>query len=335
MAFIYPGANNAYVPMAIAALQSNYSQNPDSFAVNRYTTVAKVPNMNGYYIYHDPREETRIDYSDQRDAVWADGAYPQVNFSKGHEFLPFAAKRYHEMFAIGDLAAQQADWNLIVDHADSSARRLMTRRTYNVLNAATTSGNWGANTATATALGGGNWEDGTDTAPYIQKSIYAAIVAIQKGTNATVTPKDLTLIVSPVTAQAMGASQEIRNYLKSSYVAQQWLEQSAGTGFYYGLPDPLYGVRVVVEDRVYNSAAHGVANTSDYILGNNALLVARPGALQGPLNTMSTLTLAMFEDMNMDLEHKQLAKLTEGVVWDNYDVIVRPQSGFLITSVIG
>lgn len=333
--FQYPGVNNTYVPQAIAALQTNFSQNPNSFAVNRYVTVAPVKNTTGYYIYHDPTEESRVDYTDNRDALWADGAYPQVNFSKGQLFLPYLCKRYHVMFTIGDMAAEQADgWNVITDHANSGAANLMTRRTVNVLTAMTTTGNWGANTDTATNLGGGYWSAGSDTTPYIQKSIYAALNAIQKATNSTVSPEQLVMIISPPVAQAMAQSAEIRAYLKSSFVAKEWLQQSAGSGFYYGLPDPLYGVRVVVEDKVKNTAAHGVAASSDFILGKQAIIVARPGALMGPLNSMSTVTLAMYNDMNILLDHKKMALLTEGVLYDTYDTIIRPESGYLITAVI-
>lgn len=330
---IYPGGFNTYVPAAVAALQTNFSQNPSLFSINRYVTVAPVPAMTGYYNYHDPSEETRIDYANQADSIWADGAYPQVTFSKGNNFVQFTCTRYHEMFTIGDLAAQQADWNVIVDHSNSSAMRLMTRRTYNVLTALTTSGNWGSNTATATALGGGLWSAATISNLYIKKSINAAIVAIQKSTNATVRPQDLNLVISPDTAYAMAATDEITSYFKQSYVAQQFVNQDANSGFFYGIPDPLYGVRVIVEDRVKNTAAHGSTASNSYILGNYAFLVARPGSLMGPLNTMSTATLAMYQDMQMVLEHKNIAQLTEGVLWDNYATIIRPESGYLITSV--
>ncbi len=100
------------------------------------------------------------------------------------------------------------------------------------------------------------------------------------------------------------------------------------------MPDPLYGIRVIVEDRVYNSGPHGGTAVNDYILGKQAILVARPGALMGPLNTMSTCTLAMYQDMQMVLEHKNIWQLTEGILWDNYTTIIRPQSGFLITEVL-
>jgi len=331
---VYPGPLNTYVPMAQAALQTNYTQNPSMFSINQYVTVAPVPQMTGYYLYHDPTEETRIDYSNLADFQWQDGTYPQVNMAKGNTFVQYTCTRYRQMFTIGDLSAQQAVWNVLTDHAYTATMRLMTIRSYAVLTALVTTGNWGNNTATATALGGGVWAASSAANQYIRKGIQAAIVRIQKATNGTVQAKDLFMIVSPTTAYAMSQSPEIIDYLKQSFVAKESLQQTPNGGFNYGLPDPLYGVRVLIEDRVYNDGAHGAAGTSDYILGDSAIIVARPGSLMGPLNTMSTCTLAMYQDVQMVLEHKTTALLTEGVLWDNYAVIVRPESGFLITDVI-
>jgi len=310
MAFQFPGGANTFVPMAQQALQVNFSQNPSSFLLNKYVSIISIDKPGGYYIYHSPDEETRIDYSNAADMVWNDGSYPQVNFSKGQQFVQFLTQRYHQMFTIGDIAQESAAglWDVIADHAASAASRLMTLRTYNVLGQLTNTDNWGTSTATATSIGGGYWSAGGDSnPPYIQKSLQSAIVDIQKATNSTVGPKDLVLVIDPDTAFAMSQSPEIRNYLKSSYVAGQFLE---GSGFLYGLPDPLYGIRVVVEDRVSSATAHGQASANTYILGKNALLLSRPGALMGGslYNSMSTASLAVFEDLSVQVEHKQLAR---------------------------
>lgn len=338
MASVFPGGLNTFVPQAIASLQTNFSRNPSKFSVNQYTTIAQVPEPTGYYIYHNPAEEDRINYANMADMLWADGAMPQLNFAKSHEFPQFTAKRYHQMFAIGDVAAQNAaGWDVITDHANTATSRLMTVRSYNVLTALTTTGNWGNNTNTATLLGGGYWSAGDNTTAgqnYIKRSINAAIQAIQKATNGMVGPEDLVLVVAPPVAAAMGQSLEIIDYLKQSYVAKDYISQTPKSAYYWGVPDPLYGVRTVVEDAVYNSAAHGATPSMNYILGKNAILLARPGALEGPLNTMSTVTLAMYQDMNMVLEHSNIGQLTQGVLWDYYATIVRPESGFLITQVI-
>ncbi len=331
---VYPGALNTYVPMAQAALQQNFTQNPSMFAINQYVTTAPVPTMTGYYLYHDPTEETRIDYPNMADRIWADGTYPQVNFAKGNDFIQYTCTRYHDMFTVGDLAAAQGTWNVLADHSNSAMMNLMTVRTYNVLAALQNTANWTGANNTATSLGGGYWSVGTSSAPYIRITIQAVIQLIQKKTNATVGPQQLVVLVSPAVAYAMSQSPEIIDYLKQSYVAKESLQQTPGSGFFYGIPDPLYGVRIVVEDRVYNSAPHGAAAVMDYILGKNAIFVSRPGALVGMLNTMSTVTLAMYQEMGMVLKHNEIALLTEGVLYDNYAVIVRPQSGYLVTAVI-
>jgi hypothetical protein len=331
---IYPGALNTYVPMAQAALQTNYTQNPSMFSINQYVTVAPVPQMTGYYLYHDATEETRIDYSNLADFQWADGTYPQVNMAKGNTFVQYTCTRYRQMFAVGDLSAAQAVWSVLSDHAYTATMRLMTIRTYKVLTELTNTANWGSNYGTAASLGGGVWAGSSASNQYIRKSIQQAIVNIQKATNGTVQAQSLFLIVSPPVAYAMSQSPEIIDYLKQSFVAKESLQQTPNGGFNYGIPDPLYGIRVLIEDRVYNTGAHGAAATEDFILGQNAIIVARPGSLMGPLNTMSTCTLAMYQDVQMVLEHKTTALLTEGVLWDNYAVIVRPESGYLITNTL-
>lgn len=334
----YPGGLNTYIPTAIKALQTDYSQNPSLFSVNKYSTVAPVPKPSGNYIYHDPTEETRINHDNLAEFKWADGAFPQVNMSKGQSFVPFVCERYQATFTIGDVAAENADgWNVITDHANTATMRLMTVRTFVMLNALVNA-SWGSNTATATVLGGGYWNCASNAEPglnYIKRSITAAIQTIQKATNAVIRPSDLTLVISPTVAAAIGLSSEIIDYLKQSYVAQQFISQTPESAFYWGVPDPLYGIRVVIEDRVRNEGAHGAAMNADYILGNDALILARPGSVIGGLNTMSTATFAMYQDMNMTLEHVNLAQLTQGVLWDFYTPIIQPATGFLITEVTG
>jgi hypothetical protein len=329
------GGLNAFIPTAEKALQSNFSRNVKDYLLNSYTTVAKVDQPTFYDTYHSPSAESRISPSNLANHVWIDGSMPQVNFAKQHNFNQHTCTRYQDSFTIGDVAQQTAknNWDLITDHANSAASNLMTIRTYNVLNTLINA-SWGGNTATATSIGGGKWNvAGDPPANYIQISIQAGYIKIQKGTNAVVNPQDLTLVVSPDLATAMSQTTEIRNYLKSSPYSMNFLENKVSNGFAYGLPNNLYGVNVLVEPTVVNSSQLGIADSTSYILGStNALLLSRPGAVTGPLQTMSCSTLGLYEDMSIVMEHSTIGKLTNAVLSDYYVPIVRPQLGFLFTA---
>ena len=64
------------------------------------------------------------------------------------------------------------------------------------------------------------------------------------------------------------------------------------------------------------------------------VLMSRPGTLEAPLNTMSRLTNGLYADLTTVIEAKPLYQRTNGVISDNYVYILRPQLGYLITSVL-
>jgi len=332
--FMYPSGNNTFVPMAVAALQSNFSQNPSKFSINKYVTSAKVNNTSFYATIHDPDAETRQLFTDGRDMEWADGTEAPRNFTKKHAFKQYTTTRYARGFAIGDIAEQNASemWSVVADHAASAAGSLMTNRTVQVLTALTTSGNWDGATSSATSLGGGQWSAATAANLYIQAGISAAIQNIELATNRSVSIDELALVISPATAYTISKTAEVRGIVANSPFSKEYLEQS--DGWKYGLPPFLYGLRVIVEGAVKNVAHEGATRSASYILGKDALIVSRPDSLVGPLNTMSTVTLGLFSDLNVNLEHDNFNLMTKGIVYDNYAVIMRPTSGYYISAVV-
>lgn len=67
--------------------------------------------------------------------------------------------------------------------------------------------------------------------------------------------KDLILVMNPTTAYAIGASQELVDVIKQSAEAYAQVTQQTGRWSEYGLPDHLYGLKVVVEDAVIVTSA--------------------------------------------------------------------------------
>lgn len=329
--FIAPNHGNTYIPMAEEALQANFSNNPTDFAVNRYVTVAKVQHPSHYDTVHSPDDAIRRLYTSSEDLLWADGSEAPRRFVKRHNNTLYTAKRWAVGFTIGDVASENATWDVIADHASAAAEALMVNRTSQALTALTTTGNWSGNTATASSLGGGQWDSSSATQLYIQKAIQGATRAIEKSSNRTANPDNLVLIVSPLVAHTISQTAEFRSYLGNSPFAKEFIQ---GNGWQYGLGVKLYGIDVVVENAVKNTNADNLTPSTDYVLGDSAILVQRPGSLQGPLNTMSTCTFGMYKDLSILMEHDNLNLLTKGVVFDYYSTIIRYQTGYLIQDVL-
>lgn len=325
----FPSAYSGFIPTAEASLRSNFSTNPSRFPLNKYVKVSNVDKPSFYALVLNPDEEIRLNYTDGKDMLWVDGTDPEDNFSKGWDYQIYNATRWRKKFTIGDVAAETATWNIVADHANGATMNLMVNRVQQVHNVLGTGANWGSSTGTATALGGGHWNAGGGSNPnYIQIGLQAAISSIMLATNGMVTIDDLVLVINPTIAFAITQSTEYRDYLAHSPDAKDFLNN--GTGY----PPSLYGVKVVVEPTPKNTAKKGATRAAVYVAGNYAVLMARPDALIGDLNTMSTLTLGMFKDISLILKHDELALLTRGVAYDFYAPILRAPTGYLITSIL-
>jgi hypothetical protein len=150
----------------------------------------------------------------------------------------------------------------------------------------------------------------------------------------------LQLVLAPELAIAIAPTDEIRNYVKSQASAPQILMQGLGPGTNlgyggYGLPEMLYGVKVVVEDAVVVTTPIGEAQVQSRIFPNTvATLVSRVGELVDAVSTELFSTITMFEKENMTVESKteQWDRLTEGSVTDDFDLqLTAPTSGYCIT----
>jgi hypothetical protein len=327
--------------MAQAQLQTNLSHNEQQFKINQFVTLAKVDQTDGLYIYHDPDEESRIPNTQQ--FLWADGADAPNNFLKGQSFIPYHALRWAKGFVVGAMTQKNCtNWDIVADQAVSATRALMNLRSYNVYSKATTAANWvdlngnAQNTSTVSSISGsGYWDEGTSTTPYIQVALNYAIQQIELATNGAVGAENLTLVLGPKAALKMSQTDEIRNYYKGSYWSKEFMENADnGNGYRYGLGPSVYGIKVIVDNAVVNTAQRGQARNAAYQNNDVALLVCRPNDLQGPLNTMGTITLAMFEDVNVITEFQGFEQRTRGEVFDIYDTILRPNTGYLFTSLL-
>lgn len=344
MALAYPGGNNTYVKDLDASgrLITEFSRNPDEFALNSYIQLSNVQKNAGYYLKITPEEAARVLNANLAEFVWPDGA-PRPQRNNGTEtfsFQPYECQRYAFDFTIGRMASEQADWNIIESHSRIKAQQAMTARTVKVHEMLRATATYSAgHTSDVTAIPGvtGQWNLSTVARQDIKKSLAYAVEVIMKATLSVVRRKDLQLVLSPGAAHMMSETQELVDHIKSSPDAYSQVKGDAGKWGEYGLPDRLYGIDIVVEDAVQVSSKRGATLASDFICSSDqAYLLARPGSLVaesgGP--SFSSVHLFLQEDMTVETKDNADDRRTEGRVVDNYDVVsTAPASAFRFTDI--
>jgi len=342
---------NTYVPNheASGKLIVNYSRNVNKFALLRYIQITKVTQDQAYYLAITPDTAGRILNTNLADFVWPDGDYAPLGRGNNAKFNwnLVATQRYAYPFLLGRKAVQQATWPLLAIEAGQMAQLAMTARTLLTANLLFTSSNYDSNhTGTATATGanlggGGLWTAGTSTNPYIQRSLLYGAQQIQKTTLSAVDPQEMVLVISPSMASAMATSAEIHDYFKGSvFAAAQVRGDVPWLNKVWALPDLLYGFPVVVEDASYVSSQLDAGTTTysyvlDSIASNDAVLVSRPGGLEGTYGTksFSTITGFFYEELTVESKDDVDNRLTRGRVVEDYVIVqTAPAATFLFTS---
>jgi len=346
MPLAYPGGNNTYVKDLDASgrLITEFSRNPDDFALNSYVQLSNVNKSAGYYLKITPEEAARVLSANLAEFVWPDGApRPQRNNgTETFEFAGYECQRYDYDFTIGRKASEQADWNIIESHSRIKAQQAMTARTLSVHGLLETAGTWatGHSVDVATGIPGnsGTWDQSTVARQDIKRSLAYAVEKIMIATLSVVRRKDLQLVISPTVAHAMAESQEIVDHIKSSPDAYAQVKGEVGKWGEYGLPDMLYGINIVVEDAVQVSSKRGASLSSNFLCSaTDAYLLARPGSLVaesgGP--SFSSVHLFLAEDMTVYTKDDEDNRRTEGHVVDDFDVVsTAPASAFRFTAAV-
>lgn len=284
--YSYPSGTNPFVPRFDAKgsgrLIVSYSRNPKDFAVNKLVTITPRTEMSGYYARFDPSVLARI--GDLNSTVWADGQpAPTGDQNKQRfTFVPYAMQRRAEPFYIGYQERDQAVWDTDAQAQDVLGQRMMGQRALEFYNLVTNTANYlSTNTNTATALSNGLWSAATGSNPYIKITLRKIVNQIVQITNAAVSRKDLTLLLSPDVAGAMAETQEIREYLARSVFALSELkggdkEQNDN----WGLPPKLYDINVVVDPTINNTAFRDANPSYSFMApSNSAIILCRPGDL--------------------------------------------------------
>ncbi len=340
----FPGNINTFVPSfeASGRLQIEYSRNPESFALNRYVGIKTVDKGTGLYLEITAEEASRL--VDQADYAWPDGqdAPTGIDGTESFIFRTYRTKRHSYAFRLGDKAVEQADWDILASHARIHAQKGMTARADEALTVLTTIANWGNNTDTATALGGGQWSAATLANPFILKSLNTVKERIHIETQGAVPPEALRLTISPPLAHVMRESGEIIDYVKQTPQAQMSIQ---GRDFYerWGVPNTLYGYKIVIEDTVVTTTRKRVtAANKGYLLSEDVAIVT--AVVEGLENskepaegapTYNTMTLFVLEDLTVESKRDDDNRRTDARIVDDYvPVLTANLSGFLIQDTV-
>ncbi len=160
-----------------------------------------------------------------------------------------------------------------------------------------------------------------------------------KSTLSVVRPKDLVLVINPEVAGKMSESDEVHQYIKESPDAMAQLRGDVPSqNGKFGLPDFLYGIKLVIEDAVYIDDPKGATAAPDFICsGDEAYMLARVGGIEGKFGSPSFTTVSTFmkEEMTVETKRDDDNRRTKSRVVENYDVeITAPSSGFRFSDIM-
>jgi hypothetical protein len=340
--FVLPGGLDTYVPTLQADLIVEFTRNPKAFPVNEFIDYRIVDKQRGYYVKMLNDLQTRI--IDDTDNIWADGndSPHWTDGTPAFTFPQYVCVRRREPARLGALGTEQAAWDLLDQTSRMLAANLMTKRVRRIYETLTTSGNWSfgfsggsSNYATATTAGGGTWASASASNPYIRTSLAYARIQIEQATNGIVTGKDLVLLMNPNVAKTVATSQEFLAFLEQQPSAVQIWEASEQFQI-YGMPDYVMGLRVIVDNTVYNSAPPQAAASVNFALSNSyAILLSKPRSVQSAASaSYSTFAPFLYEDMAIEVfndpENRRYNVYVTENIDDSSNALVAPQSGFLI-----
>ena len=339
------GGLNTFVPstnaLATGALQVEFTRAVNTFPITKYAQIVPTQQMTGYYLRLDSDDNVRV--TDVNEFAWPLGNDRPVGKMNQHDFVSFTAARYAYPFYIPNETVKQAAWDVVAQHARAKAQLAMTARSMRTATALTGSAAVTAFTAAGNyyATGTANSGVGAWTATSgnnIQKGIQVALQRISLATGGAVRGEtDIMMVISPVIANALSQTAEVRDYVKNYAAGALPFLQGGETFAKYGLPPNLFGVQVVVDDSVKVTTRKSAASTTrSFVYGNSAVFVSRPGGLVGVegSTSFSTVQIFAFEDMTVENWDDPRDRRIEGRVIDNStSELVAPVSGVLVADV--
>jgi len=340
-----PGQYTTYIPDTAATgnLVTDFSRNPDSFALPEYCQYVPVEKNEGRYVEMTVEMAGRILDTNGGDFYWPDEGEAPTGYGnlETFQFKSYVSRRYAFPFRMGELAAEQATWDVLAHHARYASQRCMTWRTQQAVTTATTSGNYpSGHTSAVSSISGvdGKWDVSTTARKDIKASFDYAAEIVLKATLSAVKPEDLMIVMSPGCARKIAASQEIVDHIKGSPAAEKELTKTLSRANRFGLPENLYGYKVVIEDAVKVTSRKGATKATSYVLPDaTPFMCSRVGGLEGieGAPSFSTLTAFLKEEMSVESKHDRDNRRHLGRVVDDFSVVGTAFiSGFLFTAAV-
>lgn len=327
--------SNTYVPSYDATGPViEFTRDPSRFRLNRYVKNITVKKDQGYWLRLDADEPYRV--VSENDYLWEDGADAPAGHGEkmDHEFVAYRTKRRSFPFAIGQKAVDQADWKILAAHAKKTSTKAMTLRTVQSTTLLTTAANWGTNTGAAS----GAWSSSTSNTLIIQSDINTALLGIEQQSGGIISDEDgLVLVMNPVRARSIAASNEYRDYIKGSPDALAALTDQKNPNRKYGLAPFLYGLELVVENAMRVTTRKGGTQTRSYIWPDAAAaIVSRPGGVAASDDDQgldfSTLAFRFYEEMTVESKSDPDNRRELGRCVEDYVVSMQAnQTGYLFT----
>ena len=345
---VFASGYNTWVqsPAATKGLMVGYARNPKDFKQNRFLQIIECGKPSGLYGVWTSRQGARIMTPEGREFLFPDGADRPSGAQNLESFVwnPLVLARYAPGFVLGNISIEAADFPILIAQSQVPAQQLMTLRALQIVQSlqypplGNAGGHalgfaWGTNTAaTASGISGvtGNWSNGSDglegnNPPNIKICLNFAQSTILKNTIGAVQPRNMKLLVNPNTASKMATSPEVFSILKYGPFARERLEGKGGDDL-WGLPPELYGLEVVVEDTVVNTAVKGATDSLSYALPDNqAYIVSRVGGIEGLEGTPNWTTTQMFfykDEMTVKMFNDVYNERTVGSVQSMFAIVV-------------
>lgn len=336
------GGLNTFVPTfspATGMIQVEFTRKVNRFAQTRYVQMVKIEQEAGYYLRIDEEEAIRV--VNTQDFIWPKGEDRPTGINVDIEWTPFRTARYAFPFSVPIETSEQSQFNVIATHSRVKAVTAMTHRAIRAMSLLTTSGNWPTGTTVAdvdtlTGLSGKAWQDSSVADGIIQLSFQTIIEAIIKNSAGAVNPAtDCMCVIDPTIAHNVSRAPETKEYVKYFQAATNFY-QGDGQFATYGIPSQLFGIGMVVEDAVKNTNRKGATKATNFLVGNGALFLSRPGGLMGAEGpNFSTCVLFAYENMTVETITDAWNRRIRGSVVDNsVFVLTAPLSGYFLQSTI-
>jgi hypothetical protein len=340
-----PGQFTTFIPShsSTNGLVVDFSRNPNQFALPEWAQYVPVEKNEGRYVSMTVEMAGRILDTTGGDFFWPDEAEAPSGYGNLEYFTwdAYVTKRYAFPFRMGELAAEQASWDVLAHHARYAAQRAMTWRTQVAVTTTTTSGSYpSGHTSAVSSITGvtGKWDVSTTARKDIKRSLDHGAETILKATLGAVKPEDIMLVLSPGCAKKISTAQEIVDHIKGSPSAEKELTKTLSRANRFGLPEYLYGYKVVIEDAVKVTSRKGATKATSYVLGDTTpFMCSRVGGLEGIEGSpsFSTVTIFMKEEMTVESKHDRDNRRHLGRVVDDFaSVGTAFISGFLFSAAV-